>query len=179
MRREELVELVAPLLAEEGLELVECSVSRTMRSQVFRVSMDREGGVSIEDCELVSRRLGDRLDANPMLRGAYHLEVSSAGMNRPIWTLAHFRRFQGETAQVEIAGESGRNRSVQGTIGPLEGDHLVLILADGREEVLSLSTVLRARLRMDPWKSRPGRPAAESPGGQESTERKDGNHGHG
>ena len=93
--------------------------------------MDRDGGVSIEACERVSRRLGDLLDANPILRGAYHLEVSSAGMNRPIWTLEHFRRFQGETAQVEVVGEGGKNRSVQGTIGPLEGDHLVLVL-DGR-----------------------------------------------
>ena len=105
MRREELVELVAPLLTEEKLELVECSVSRTAHSQIFRVSMDQDGGVSIEACERVSRRLGDLLDANPILRGAYHLEVSSAGMNRPIWTLEHFRRFQGETAQVEIVGD--------------------------------------------------------------------------
>jgi ribosome maturation factor RimP len=179
VRREELVELVAPLLAEEGLELVECSVSRTMHSQIFRVSMDRDGGVSIEACERISRLLGDLLDANPILRGAYHLEVSSAGMNRPIWTLEHFRRFRGETAQVEVVGENGKNRSVQGTIGPLEGDSLVLVLADGREEVLSLGAVLRARLRMDPWKPRSRRPEAGGPDGQEPTERKDGCHGHG
>jgi ribosome maturation factor RimP len=179
VRREELVELVAPLLAGEGLELVECSVSRTTHSQIFRVSMDQDGGVSIEACERVSRRLGDLLDANPILRGAYHLEVSSAGMNRPIWTLEHFRRFQGETAQVEVVGESGRNRSVQGTIGPLDGDRLVLVLEGGREEVLSLGAVLRARLRMDPWKPRSRRPAADGPDGQEPIERKDGYHGHG
>jgi ribosome maturation factor RimP len=179
VRREELVELVAPLLAEEGFELVECSVSRTAHAQVFRVSMDQEGGVSVEACERVSRRLGDLLDENPILRGAYHLEVSSAGMNRPIWTLEHFRRFQGEAAQVEVVGTSGNNRSIQGTIGPLDGDRLVLVLDGGREEVLSLGTVLRARLRIDPWKPRSRRPAAGDPDGQESTERKDGNHGHG
>jgi ribosome maturation factor RimP len=179
VRREELVELVAPLLVEEGFELVECSVSRTTHSQIFRVSMDRDGGVSIEGCERISRRLGDLLDANPILRGAYHLEVSSAGMDRPIWTLEHFRRFQGETAQVEIAGESGKNRSVQGTIGPLDGDHLVMVLRDGREEVLSLGTVLRARLRMDPWKPRSRRPAMGGLDGQEPIERKDGYHGDG
>ncbi len=179
MRREELIELVTPLLTEEGLELVECSVSRTAHAQVFRVSMDRDGGVSVEACERVSRRLGDLLDANPILRGAYHMEVSSAGMNRPIWTLEHFRRFQGETAQVEVVGENGKNRSVQGAIGPLDGDRLVLVLDGGREEILSLGAVLRARLRIDPWKPRSRRTAAGDPDGQESTERKDGNHGHG
>jgi ribosome maturation factor RimP len=179
VRREELVELVTPLLAEEGLELVACSVSRTAHAQVFRVSMDRDGGVSVEACERISRRLGDLLDANPILRGAYHMEVSSAGMNRPIWTLEHFRRFQGETAQVEVVGEGGKNRSIQGAIGPLDGDRLVLVLGGGREEVLSLGAVLRARLRIDPWKPRSRQPASGDPDGQESTERKDGNHGHG
>jgi ribosome maturation factor RimP len=179
VRRDEFIELVAPLLVEEGLELVECSVSRTAHAQLFRVSMDHEGGVSIEACERVSRRLGDLLDANPILRGAYHLEVSSAGMNRPIWTREHFERFQGETAQVEVAGENGKTRSCQGEIARVEDDHLVLVLPGGREEVVSWSALVRARLRIDPWKPRARSHPAEGTSGQESTERKDGNNGHG
>jgi len=84
----------------EGYELVECSVSRTARSQTFRIAIDREAGVPLAACERASRLIAGLLDANPLLRGAYQLEVSSAGMNRPIWSEAHFQRFRNERVRI-------------------------------------------------------------------------------
>ena len=153
MRREELVSLVQPLLLEDGFELVECSVSRTPRSQTFRVSIDREVGVPVEACARISRRIADLLDANPILHGSYQLEVSSAGMNRPIWSADHFRRFRGERARFELTGSETRT-ALQGTIGALEGDGVRIRTDAGEEMLLPLARIARANLHMDPWKKR-------------------------
>jgi ribosome maturation factor RimP len=163
VRREELGELVEPILREEGFELVECSISRTPKSQVFRFFVDREEGVTVEGCSLLSRRIALLLDANPVLRGAYLMEVSSAGMDRPVWKPDHFRRFAGEVVRFEVEGSDGRAKPVQGRIGPLEGEGVRIRLDSGEERVFRFAEMGRAHLHMDPWKARP-RTAAEDKG---------------
>lgn len=155
MTRQELADLVRPSLEGEGYELVECSVSRTARSQTFRFAIDREGGVPIAACERASRLIGGLLDANPMLRGAYQLEVSSAGMHRPVWTREHFRRFAGERVRVELADPTAKPRVFVGRIGRVEDLEVQLLLEGGEERLLPLAAIRRANLQMDPWKKRP------------------------
>jgi len=116
LRREELADLVRPVMEAEGYELVECSVSRTARSQTFRIAIDREAGVPLAACERASRLIAGLLDANPLLRGAYQLEVSSAGMNRPIWSEAHFQRFRNERVRIELADAGAPRRTLTGVI---------------------------------------------------------------
>ncbi len=172
VRQAELAELVRPLLNEEKCELVECSVSRTAHGQTFRVSIDREGGVPIEACAHVSRKMALLLDANPLLRGTYQLEVSSAGMHRPIWSVEHFLRFQGAPVRIELADPAANPRRIRGTIGPVEGERVRIRLeGNGGEIVLSLGEIGRAQLNLDPWKKREAI-------GLEGTDRRDhGNHG--
>ena len=154
MRREELADLVRPLLEAEGFELVDCSVSRTNRSQTFRIAMDRDEGVPVEACERVARRVGDLLDANPLLRGTYHLEVSSAGMNRPVWRPEHYRRFVGERVRVEFADPEAKPRFLVATIDGVEGDSIRLRPDRGDPRVVKLSGIAKANLQLDPWKPR-------------------------
>ncbi len=155
MTRQELADLVRLALEGEGYELVECSVSRTSRSQTFRVAIDREGGVPIAACERCSRLVAVLLDANPVLRGNYHLEVSSAGMNRPIWSPEHYRRFNGERVRLEVRGSPESPRFLAGRIGAVDGDEVVLQLDGGEERRVRLAEIVRANLQMDPWKKRP------------------------
>lgn len=157
MRRDEFAELVRPLLEQEGVELVEFGISRHQRSQVFRVSIDREDGVTIDDCARLSRGIADLLDARPLLRGTYQLEVSSAGMNRPIWSLEHFRRFEGEEVRIELDAAGSGGRSLRGTIGPVEGLDVWILLSGGERRLLRMEEIGKARLHMDPWKKRPAR----------------------
>ncbi len=164
MRTEELVDLVGPVLADGEFELVECSISRTSKSQTFRISIDRAGGVTIDDCARVSRGIAHLLDAHPLLRGAYQLEVSSAGMNRPIRTPEHFVRFAGEEVRLEFTGAEGPVR-LCGEIGPVEGDSVSIRLANGESRPVPLSRIVRASLHMDPWKRRQG-PEARGAGSQ-------------
>jgi ribosome maturation factor RimP len=173
VRREDLVELVRPIVDSEGYELVECSISRTQRSQTFRFSIDREGGVTIEACARLSRAIASALDTNPVVRGTYLLEVSSAGMNRPIWSAEHFARFAGERVRVELV--EGDPKNLAGTIGPLEGEGVWIRPDRGEAKLVGLREISRAQVQIDPWRKKgeqpgggadkPARPAAK-PGGK-------------
>jgi ribosome maturation factor RimP len=172
LRREELVDLVQPLLDREGFELVECSISRHQRSQVIRLSVDREGGVAIDACGHLSREISDLLDARPLLRGAYHLEVSSAGMNRPVWKPEHFLRFQGEEVRVDLAAPSTEQRGLRGVIGPVQEDGVWILEEKGERRFLRWMDLGRAHLHMDPWGKRPGG-APPTPGKAGTSRRRD------
>src|SRR5437868_6856450 len=93
-----------------GYELVEVEWKREPGGWVVRLFVDRsEGGFSLEDCERVSRDVSAVLDVADVIPQAYSLEVSSPGLNRPLRTVDHFRRFRGEKAKVRlVAGVDGR-----------------------------------------------------------------------
>lgn len=131
-------------------------MARLRRSQVFRVLVDSEdGGVPVDACGRLSRQISDELDKNPMLEGSYQIEVSSAGMNRKIWNAAHFRRFAGEGAKIDLREPADPKVRI-GTIGALVGDdRFVFVLENGDEEEICVEDIEVARLRMDPWKKRP------------------------
>jgi ribosome maturation factor RimP len=162
MTRQELADLVRPSLEAEGFELVDCSVSRTPRSQTFRFAVDREGGVPVAACEQASRLVAALLDANPVLRGNYQLEISSPGMNRPIWSADHFRRFGDERVRIELHDTAEAPRQLVGRIGPVEGEEVVILFDRGGERRVALASIRRANLQIDPWKKRTASPAEGS-----------------
>ena len=87
--------LAAPIAEENGCSLWDVEYVREAGQWFLRVYIDKEGGVSIDDCEAVSRPLSDALDEADPIEGSYVLEVSSAGADRPLKKPAHFRQFLG------------------------------------------------------------------------------------
>ena len=154
MNAVELAQLVGPAVVEEGFELVDCNLSRTPKSQVFRFYIDSETGVPIDACARVSRRIAQELDTNPLLQGNYLIEVSSSGMNRRIWTRAHFVRFQGERVKVDLREAPDGERVLLGEIGDVGEDDFELRLENGEARRIPLLQVELAKLRLDPWKRR-------------------------
>lgn len=155
MNAAELAQLVEPAVFEEGFELVDCNVSRTPKSQVFRFYIDSDAGVSIDACARVSRRISQELDANPLLQGNYLIEVSSPGMNRRIWTRAHFVRFQGERVKVDLLDAPSEGRVWLGEIGEVGDDDFELRLENGDTRRIRFDEIEVAKLRLDPWKRKP------------------------
>jgi ribosome maturation factor RimP len=151
-----LAKLIHPLVDAEGYELVECSVSRHPRGQTFRVFIDREEGVTVADCAEISRRIARELETNPLLSGGVEMEVSSPGMNRPVWSLDHFRRFRGEGVKVQLRDPGEGPAVVLGEIGDVEPDGFWLLRESGEPLRLRLENIESAHLRMDPWKRKPG-----------------------
>src|SRR2546423_5293931 len=107
-RKEEILEkvrqLAAPLAAQEGLELVDVEIGGGHGRQTLRLFIDRPGGVSLDDCTSVSRALSTALDVEDPIQGAYDLEVSSPGLDRPLPTPEHFENYAGEKIRAKAYG---------------------------------------------------------------------------
>lgn len=140
----ELKELLEPAITGLGYEFVGLELIRA-RGSTLRIYIDREGGVGLADCEAVSRELGALLDVHDPIKGGYTLEVSSPGLDRPLFTEAHFAQFAGHRARVALYEPLDGRRKFDGSIlGVEEGE--VRFEQDGHEVRLDLSNIRKANL---------------------------------
>jgi ribosome maturation factor RimP len=141
-------QLVQPILDALGLELVDLEFVREGGRWFLRVFIDKPGGVSLTDCQNVSERLGPLLDVKDPIPHAYHLEVSSPGLERPLKKPADYVRYQGRKVQVRTyAPIEGRRRFV----GRLQkaGTEEITVEVDGVEFTIPLAQVAAARLAVE------------------------------
>lgn len=94
--------LLAPILAEHGFELVDLEYVKEAGSWYLRAYIDKEGGITIDDCETVSRAFGDRLDEADLIEDAYILEVSSPGLTRPLKKDKDYERNLGKIIEFRL-----------------------------------------------------------------------------
>ena len=145
--REGFLRLLEPLVGQAGYELVEVEY-RAPPNALLRLYIDRRDDlpVTVEDCETVSRAVGDVLDAADPIERAYDLEVSSPGFDRPLRTAEHFRRFLGLEARLELSEPLEGRRRFKGRLTGLEGEEWLEMEVDGRAWRLPLGLVTKARL---------------------------------
>jgi ribosome maturation factor RimP len=128
--------LAEPVAADLGLEVLEVELLGSAPRQVVRVYLDspsEERSVTVADCEAVSRRLGDVLEAHDAVKGRYMLEVSSPGMNRPLKKAEHFRRVLGGRVRVRLKEpHEGGARNLIGRLAAFDGERLAIETDDGR-----------------------------------------------
>jgi ribosome maturation factor RimP len=137
--------LIEPLVESLGYELVLLEFSPQAKSSLLRLFIDCEDGIQLEDCERVSREVSALLDVEDPIRTAYHLEVSSPGLDRPLTKRAHFDRFVSQKARIELSlPQAGQRRFV----GQIRGtaDLAVLLETDKGTLELAFSAIERARL---------------------------------
>ncbi len=143
-----LAEIILPRIAAMGYELVRVRVLGRERPTV-QIMADRADGsqITIEDCEAISHQIGAVLDVEDIVPGAWTLEVSSAGIDRPLTRPKDWNRFSGHAAKVEMAIPTldGRKR-FSGIVLGAETGRGRLRLEDGSEVVVTLSDVKSARL---------------------------------
>jgi ribosome maturation factor RimP len=109
--RERLIALIEPVLGRLGYELVELEYAAGRAQAVVRLFIDQPAGITVDDCERVSREVAALLDVDDPVPTAYTLEVSSPGFDRLLRTPAHFGRFVGSRVFVELkAPRAGRKR---------------------------------------------------------------------
>lgn len=123
--------LLEPIVAERGLELVDLEFVKEGANWYLRVYIDKEGGVSIDDCEAVSRALEVKLDEKDPIEQAYVLEVSSPGIDRPLKKDADFIRFQGEIIDVKLYRAVDGQKQFQGKLLGLNDGVISLEEEDG------------------------------------------------
>jgi len=146
MRNEELTELLAPVVADLGLECLGVEYSPSHGNGLVRVYIEApDRAVTVDDCEAVSRQVSATLDVNDPIDGRYTLEVSSPGLDRPLYTPAHFARFIGSEAKVEVNLPLNGRRRFQGPIRAVEGTTIVLD-QDGVAVNIAADNIHKAKL---------------------------------
>jgi ribosome maturation factor RimP len=162
--------------ASYGLEIFDIQFRREGRSMVLRIRIDRpwnesheshdgheqdegderpersgapEEGISIEDCASVSRDLSAILDVEDAVPGAYTLEVSSPGLDRPLRSAADYRRFSGRRAKLVMREAVDGHAFFKGRLAGMDGDRAVVDTDDGRRHLVPIGVITRANLEVE------------------------------
>jgi len=146
--------LAESILASMGLELVEIEYRREQNGWVLRLFIDKQGGVTLDDCGTVSRELAEVLDVEDFIRERYNLEVSSPGLDRPLKKAADYERFAGRLVKVRtfelLADDAGNKRKTfLGELVGLEEGAVVLRLKEGPGARIPLDKVAKANLEFE------------------------------
>ncbi len=150
MHEESLTELLEPVITAMGYELVGVEFQSGKRQSTVRLYIDAEGGVGLGDCEAVSHQVSGVLDVEDPIQGAYVLEVSSPGLDRPIFKASDYERFRGERIRLRLRELYDGRRRVRGLLGGLDGEYVVVTEADGGPLRVPLELIEKARLDLDP-----------------------------
>jgi ribosome maturation factor RimP len=143
-----LTKLLQPLVEELGYEFVGLEQSSNPKNPNVVIYIDASEGIAVEDCAKVSREVAALLDVEDPISGNYHLEVSSPGLDRPLFTLDHFERFKGQEVKITLfAPQDGRRKFRGEILGVADG--CIRLDQDGEEVVLEMSGVTKARLAPD------------------------------
>ena len=117
------------------------------KHSVLRVYIDGEDGINVDLCAEVSRHVSDLLDVEEMMPMAYTLEVSSPGMERPLFKAEHYERFSGELAEIRLRTPQQGQRKFTGRLAGVENDCVLLDVENGDQVELPINDIDRAHLK--------------------------------
>lgn len=140
--------LIAPALAVMGFELVSCKFVSESGRRTLRVYVDSPAGLTVDDCIHISRQINAILDAEASIDGAYDLEVSSPGLDRPLITLAHFQRFIDKEVKIKLHNPLEGRRHFTGKLLSAK-ENSVQILVDEKIVDLDFNNIEKANLVPD------------------------------
>lgn len=141
--------LLAPAVIALGYELLGIErLNQGKRGTLLRVFIDSDEGITLDDCERVSHQISGILEVEDPIAGKYILEVSSPGLDRPLFTLEHFSRFVGHKASVKLRRPLDTRRNFSGTLQRVENNK-IFIVVDQTEFALPYEQVERAHLIAD------------------------------
>jgi len=143
--RERLLEMLEPVVTGLGYELLEIEFQPRGRDGLLRLYIDQPAGITLDDCERVSNQVSAVLDVEDPIPGAYSLEVSSPGLDRPLRTAAHFAAAVGSRVRIELRLPRDGRKCYTGNLLAAEDDKLVVDV-DGTPYTLVLSEVDKARI---------------------------------
>jgi ribosome maturation factor RimP len=137
-----------PILSNEGMELVEIEYRREARGWVLRLFIDKEGGVTVDDCSRISQEVGRGLDVDDFILVPYALEISSPGLTRPLKNEKDFVKYQNHFIGVKTFNPVGNRRHFKGKLTGISESRIEMEV-DGGVFQIPLSNVAKAHLEID------------------------------
>jgi len=137
--------LLAPVVETLGYELLGVERLPGKAGNLLRLYIDSEQGITLDDCERVSHQVSGVLDVEDFIRGPYTLEVSSPGLDRPLFTKEHFERFSGSTVKLELSRPIDGRRRITGLLAGMKGDNIV-VHDRGQEHSIPFDEIVNGRL---------------------------------
>jgi ribosome maturation factor RimP len=145
---DEIQKLIEPTIERLGYELTDLEVRLRGQGGLLRLTIDKQDGIDLDDCEKVSHAVSALLDVEDPVPGNYNLEVSSPGLDRKLTKVEHFQRFEGETLKVTMRFPIEGRRRFRGTLVSSDDENIV-VEVDGESHSLPLTMIDTARLVPD------------------------------
>ncbi len=143
---QKLKRVLAAVVETMGYELVGVEFHTRSVNPLLRVYIDSESGITLDDCQRISHQLGGVLDVEDPISGPYTLEISSPGLDRPLFEARHFDRFAGAQARLQLREPlDGRRKLMGRLLGMRDGD-VAIVDSEGREWRVPLERIEKARL---------------------------------
>ena len=142
-------EILLPIVEEYGFELVDVEYVKEGSNWYLRAYIDKPGGIGVNDCEAVSRRLSDILDEKDYIEDSYILEVSSPGLGRPLKKEKDFARSLGEEVEVRTYRAIDRQKEFIGILKDYDKDTVTIEYEDGETMTFDKADIALIRLALD------------------------------
>ena len=142
-------EILNPIVEEYGLELVDVEYVKEGSTWYLRAYIDKPGGISIDDCEAVSRRLSDILDEKDYIDEAYILEISSPGLGRPLRKEKDYKRSLGEEVEIRTYRMIEKQKEFTGTLKEYDEKTVTIEEEGGNVRTFEKSDIALIRLAFD------------------------------
>ena len=142
-------EYLLPLMKEHNFELVDVEYVKEAGTWYLRAYIDKEGGITVDDCEVINRKLSDWLDEEDFIEESYILEVSSPGLGRPLKKEKDFVRSIGKEVDVKLYKALNKQKDYTGVLEAYDKDTVTLGMEDGSQMVFNRPDIALIRLAFD------------------------------
>ena len=142
---QKLTAMLRPAVEGVGKELLGIEYISAGNNSILRLFIDHENGINVDDCAEVSRQVGAILDVEDPIGPEYNLEVSSPGLDRPLFDLEHFQAVIGETITVKLSMPLNGRRKFKGILEAIDNE-LLIVVVDGQDYELVFSNIDKANL---------------------------------
>ena len=144
-KHDTLVKLLTPVVESLGCELWGLEYMSQGRHSTLRLYIESPDGIGLEECEKVSRQVSSVMDVEDPITGEYSLEVSSPGLDRPLYSLEQFQRYIGERLNVKLRSVFDGRRKFSGQLKGIENEEIILVV-DGHEYLLPIELIEKANI---------------------------------
>jgi ribosome maturation factor RimP len=138
-----------PIMEKYNFELVDVEYVKEAGSWYLRAYVDKEGGITVDDCEVVSRLLSDWLDQEDFIEDSYIMEVSSPGLGRPLKKDKDFARSLGEEVEIRLYKARDKQKDFTGLLKAYDAETVTIETEEGTEETFARAEIALIRLAFD------------------------------